>query len=280
MKKFFKKGFSLAEILIALGIISIISTMGMTVAKRGIDRAYNLYVYSSYKGIHDAINIANADATQDGNNGLNYDSPFGTNDDITPYFNSILSSLSASEENIPPAGNSIRFSTPNGVRYWIFKSTCDDGNCDGDTSLNPDHHANYVIEVTIPQRKTRNSSTATYCLLYQTNTLHELLLPINTGIDDEHNVVCTTSASLQNLANRRDLLPFFVDKGVEGRVLPNENGDLEYHRRNFISFQRAYCQIFAEDISYNNATVIDCAAPPADFESGLGTALLVSPQNL
>lgn len=60
MKKL-KKGFSLAELLIALGIVAVIATMGFTISKQGIENAYNQYFYTGYKGIYDAITAASND---------------------------------------------------------------------------------------------------------------------------------------------------------------------------------------------------------------------------
>ena len=54
-----KKGFSLAEILLTLGIIAVIATLGFTATKKSIDNAYNLYIYTGYKGLTDAIFNAN-----------------------------------------------------------------------------------------------------------------------------------------------------------------------------------------------------------------------------
>ena len=39
--KILKKGFSLAELLIALAIVSIIATLGFTIAKKNVEKAYN-----------------------------------------------------------------------------------------------------------------------------------------------------------------------------------------------------------------------------------------------
>lgn len=48
-------GFSLAELLIALFIVSVIATIGFTLSKKGIERAYDAYFYTGYKGMYDAI---------------------------------------------------------------------------------------------------------------------------------------------------------------------------------------------------------------------------------
>ena len=61
MKKFFR-GFTLAELLLCVGIIGIVSAMGMTVAKIGTDKAYNSYYYAGYINLYNAI----ADAKSQG----------------------------------------------------------------------------------------------------------------------------------------------------------------------------------------------------------------------
>ena len=57
-----KKGFSLSELLIALAIISIISVLGITISKKGMEKAYNQYIYNAYSSIQYAI----ADARNQG----------------------------------------------------------------------------------------------------------------------------------------------------------------------------------------------------------------------
>ena len=58
MNKKVKSGFSLAEVLIALAIISVIATMGFSIAKKGIANAYQGYYYAGYQGMDSAIKIA------------------------------------------------------------------------------------------------------------------------------------------------------------------------------------------------------------------------------
>ena len=58
MKKNSKKGFSLAEVLISVGIVSVIATLGFSVARTNLDRAYNMYVYTGAKYLSDAITDA------------------------------------------------------------------------------------------------------------------------------------------------------------------------------------------------------------------------------
>lgn len=64
MKKLFR-GFTLAELLLCIGVIGIVSAMGMTVAKIGTDRAYNLYYYGAYENLYNAIADAKAKNIED-----------------------------------------------------------------------------------------------------------------------------------------------------------------------------------------------------------------------
>lgn len=77
MKKFFR-GFTLAELLLCVGIIGIVSAMGMTVAKISTDKAYNLFYYAGYINLYNAI----ADAKSQGKE---------TNSDIMNHARDLLS---------------------------------------------------------------------------------------------------------------------------------------------------------------------------------------------
>ena len=54
MKKI-KSGFTLSELLLCVGIIAIVSAMGMTIARQGTERAYNLYFSTGYINLYNAI---------------------------------------------------------------------------------------------------------------------------------------------------------------------------------------------------------------------------------
>ena len=99
MKKF-KRAFTLAELLLCIGIIGIVSAMGMVITKHSIDKAYQLYYYTGYINLYYAIAEAkrqgatNATATmsnatqllRDGSaNGItySYDIPVAVDDSAT-----------------------------------------------------------------------------------------------------------------------------------------------------------------------------------------------------
>ena len=54
MKKI-KSGFTLSELLLCVGIIAIVSAMGMTIAKQGTEKAYKLYFSTGYMNLYDAL---------------------------------------------------------------------------------------------------------------------------------------------------------------------------------------------------------------------------------
>ena len=63
MKKHFK-GFTLSELLLCIGIIGVVSAMGMTITKISTDRAYNLYYYTGYINLYNAIADAKANGIE------------------------------------------------------------------------------------------------------------------------------------------------------------------------------------------------------------------------
>ena len=94
MKKFFR-GFTLAELLLCVGIIGIVSAMGITVAKISAEKAYNLLYYTGYINLYNAI----ADAEYHGKN---------TNEDIMNHVKDLLSKDNIISSNI---NNDIKFMT-------------------------------------------------------------------------------------------------------------------------------------------------------------------------
>lgn len=71
--KRFKTGFSLAEVLLTLAIVSIIATIGFTMSRKGIEKAYNGYIYNGYNSL--TIAIAEAKARGFAFNGVNLGDP-------------------------------------------------------------------------------------------------------------------------------------------------------------------------------------------------------------
>ena len=49
-----KEAFSLIEVLLVMGIIAVVTTMGISASKRSVDKAYNYYWYTGYSTLCDA----------------------------------------------------------------------------------------------------------------------------------------------------------------------------------------------------------------------------------
>lgn len=219
--KHHKLGFSLAEVLISLGIVSVIASIGFTLAKRGIESAYNQYIYTGYKGISSAFAEAIAQGKTIGN------------DD----FQAVVIDLIGMED----AEGSFQdgFITTN---QTIFTIT-DDGKFD----------SGWVIKMQVPKKRTKGSSHLTICLNYLPNTDYAgILIPINS--------VANTCTSDINLATRKDLLPFYIDDGEAGRVIPNGDS-FTYKPREYLSINEALCKIFEGDINGSPAdAIVSCPA--------------------
>ena len=97
MKKFFR-GFTLAELLLCIGIIGIVSAMGMTVAKISTDKAYNSFYYAGYINLYNAI----ADAKSQGKE---------TNKDIMDHTKDLLS-----KDNV------VATLPDDGIRFLTYKA--------------------------------------------------------------------------------------------------------------------------------------------------------------
>lgn len=81
--KRFKTGFSLAEVLLTLAIVSIIATIGFTMSRKGIEKAYNGYIYNGYNSL--TIAIAEANARGHAFNGENFSSKEDVKKDDSDY---------------------------------------------------------------------------------------------------------------------------------------------------------------------------------------------------
>lgn len=59
-----RRGFTLAELLICMAIIGTIAAMGMVITKRSTESAYNLYYYTGYINLYNAIAEARANGCE------------------------------------------------------------------------------------------------------------------------------------------------------------------------------------------------------------------------
>lgn len=222
MIKKFEKAFSLAELLIVMAIIAIITAMSFSIAKKGIKSAYNLFFYTGYNGIYEAI----GDAID---YGYSPDSANLGNSDFIEHITKIMSAQKS------VSGNDVKIEAPNGITYTISYKT--------DYILENESGPIYQIIMKVPYQKTGNESEAKSTLYYLPNLRNGMLIPYGV-ITADNNV---------NLQRRQDLLPFYIDDGSVGRILEYSNG-YSYSKPVFTNFREAFCQLYGsltlEGVSY------------------------------
>lgn len=245
MKKF-KLGFSLAEVLIALGIVSVIATIGFTATKHSIDRAYDAYIYTGYQGITTAIAEANARGNEIDKN-------------LDTFWREVSDVLNLEDSDAP--GFSI---APNGVEYRVTQV----GTIDDDSVTPPRTKYYYTIEMKVPCKKQIDNATnqvktkETICLGYMPQDRYGILVPFNAAYG------CTSTI---NLLERIDLLPFYVDDGRAGRVVSGS-----YNRKIYRNAKDAICEAYGGSIRLFNTPIANCGI--AEKNPALGSVRVENPR--
>ena len=277
-----KHGLTLAEVLISLAIMAVVAAMGITIANKGIERAYNLYFYTGYDGLYKALE----DTAR-----LNLklcDGPFNSANDANTVETSINAAAInhiADVLNIPndaqhrinnnPANgvqlvkliapNNIEFSILHGIHandHLLYENT--DGKL----------YRYYVITMKVPSRKVRQNGAdipTTTAFGYFPDISGGILFPISNNIYFEPqpglNNNITPNHTFVDLSTRPDLLPFYVNNGVNGRIRFSINADgsrnnqpLNYVPRTFMSSHDALCRIYGPfnvntNTTFSNATI-------------------------
>ncbi len=276
-----KLGFTLAEMLIVFGIIAIILTLGITISKKGFDKAYNLYIYTAYDGIQDAISEANF------NSQTAYTVPekfmlsiagLLKSQTETATINSLIPSVPSSETTIAPGtggelseaeqsealnrlnGNiptfGTEFSTSNGstVAIGIKQKTTLIGHTSSTTTQNYDV---FYFKVKVPAKKTKENNTGKklICLAYEPKNEVNVLIPSNTACksvsDDEIEYI--------DVFDRTDLLPFYIDNGINGRVMQykKSTGSVGFSTKGgikYMSLRDAICTVYGA-VTYAGETI-------------------------
>ena len=289
-----KNGFTLVELLLCIGIIGVVTAMGMLITKRSADSAYNLYYYTGYINLYNAI----ADARTMG---------LTSNSDIIKHANDILSSKVQTKETsflpltqkcsynnaLPPAGNSVERPTYNendiptqglvmpdlepalppqkpewydpvpGGDGGVTTTTINTSNGITYTCSSNDNNNYFEIIMTIPQRKTRqNNGTASTRFIYY-NENGGLLIPVASA--DANNI---------NLQERNDLLPTYIDNGIVGRAVKTSSS-YKYDRPAYYSYREAYCRLNNNaSLTINGETVISCAGLQTPTASEVNSGFL------
>ena len=276
-----KLGFTLAEMLIVFGIIAIILTLGITISKKGFDKAYNLYIYTAYDGIQDAISEANF------NSQTAYTVPekfmlsiagLLKSQTETATINSLIPSVPSSETTIAPGtgeelseaellealnrhNGSIptfgtEFSTSNGstVAIGIKQTTTLIGHTSSTTTQNYDV---FYFKVKVPAKKTKENNTGKklICLAYEPKNEVNILIPSNTACKS----VSDGEIEYIDVFDRTDLLPFYIDNGINGRVMQykKSTGSVGFSTKGgikYMSLRDAICTVYGA-VTYAGETI-------------------------
>ena len=212
-----KNGFSLSELLIAMGIVSIIAVMGFTIAKRGIEDAYDRYIFTGYSNFMDAMNFAISE-------GVSSTDTVGLSNSIASLF----------EGEITSDGYIL---APNGIEYkFVHFAT--------DNTSTPNKNY-YSLEMKVPSVNKKGTNKQSQCFVYAPLDEWSILVPINQIYDlpNNENLVCTSA--IQNLHQRIDLLQFYIDDGNVGRRIPP---DYKYQPKVYLTAEQALCAAYGDKI--------------------------------
>ncbi len=233
--KSIKKGFSLAEVLIALTIVSIIATLGFTIAKKGIEDAYNLYIYTAYSSMQKVI----IDANKRGD---------GAENNYDKFVERIISTFSSEKDEDNSTASATRFKTSNNVQFEISKLGKYESVLDGR------EHSIISIKMILPSVRKASKENCTLSFVYRPQYPQEGLVPYTSLITEVNDI---------NLNERRDLLPFYIDGNK------NNTGS---KKKKYYSYEDAYCRVidsYANDNTYDSFSDIETISDKIKFNCNI-----------
>lgn len=281
--KIMKKGFSLAEVLIAVTIAAIIGTLGFTIAKKGIARAYDRYVYAGFYALDIALKDA-AHYVKEGetspmqlsecfaNGTIGINSIEDPDADNTCYFTQRLYDV-LEGRNRHGSDRELAFDVPNGINFSINSI----GAITSPTEAVPKPRNTYAILITVPSVKTSNNSSRIVLLGFVEN--HSYIPPSQAAdpsvVPVEENILVPyynaantmgfgATQFIQNINERIDLLPFYLENETTGKVI-----DGAYVPRRFHNARQAYCTAIGNINPFLNCTAADVQRVDGNIESGV-----------
>ena len=229
--KLSKLGFTMAELLLCIAIIGIVSAMGMTITKKSTEKAYNLLYYTGYVNMYNAI----ADAVATGEDSLlSTTAPDGNT--IKPAIVTHIAKCFNVDENsiVMDVGLNYTFNTTNGITYLL--------------------HA-YSSVLAIWMKVPTNTGSSKYVQLYYVPSTNELI-PAN-----ENN------PAFFQIQNRKDLLAAYVDDGKVGRNNVMNRSSWQYQRPVYGSYKDAYCSVYGASAKVPEAS-LDCSTGFTNISAG------------
>ena len=260
--KLSKLGFTMAELLLCIAIIGIVSAMGMTITKKSTEKAYNLYFYTGYVNLYNAI----ADAVESGKDaypsglctGSSSSTGMPTNKPTneTPLVQHIAKVLGVDEGELKRNDGSGSFTTKNGIEYrFINQASCPGANA-------------ARIYMYVPAAKTRNNNGRIGTELFYMSDIQQLVPTYYTLQNGNNKII--------SLQERRDLLPAYIDDGKVGRNNTLNRANWEYERPIYGSYKDVFCSIYGTSKKIPNA--IDCADVTPIAAGRTGVLKVVDPR--
>lgn len=191
--KMFKKGFSIAELLLCLCIIGVVSSIGVTITKHSAEKAYNNYFFTGYLNLYNVLSHFES-------HGWQYETTSGYTAIVSlpTALNSIFDDSTLSENTV---------TAKNGIQYNLVNYRAEN------STSSPEYY--FKIAMYVPSQKSKANTTgkATSCLMYirKPDTNYSNLFPIDCSASDP------IKGPEVKLKDRRDLLPFFLNDGFPAR---------------------------------------------------------------
>ena len=228
MKKL-KRAFTLAELLLCIGIIGIVSAMGMVITKHTTDKAYQLYYYTGYINLYNAIAEAKLQGATNATDTMSKAMDFLKVDNTT------------SGEGV------ITTECANGITY-SYNIPLNVENSSTENTM----YKNVFITMRVPAAKTRTNGGFQEVRLYYSYDSNTLI-PL----------APEEGSTAPDLQTRRDLLPAYIDDGKVGRNNVIDRTNFTYEKPIYGSFKDAFCSL--KDPGYeekygDDIVVISCAA--------------------
>ena len=229
-----KLAFSLIEVLLVMGIIAVVTALGLSLSKKGMEKAYNQYWYTGYQALYDGTN----DAIMKGVFAPNDKTSVQNFIDYATHIGQTL--LKCPDFHVDTTTNhgfgTVTFTARNGIHFEIAPSSMSQQN-NGPWQLNV-----IRIAMTIPKPVTKTSGVQRASFIFVLgNGYPRIPYPINGGV--------------VNLQNRVDLLPFYV-KDDYGKLTG------EYY-----GFRDAYCRVNTSLSGLGSEWNINCAGITQDKSS-------------
>ena len=230
--KLSKLGFTMAELLLCIAIIGIVSAMGMTITKKSTEKAYNLFYYTGYVNAYNAIAdaVAAGDASMTQTNGADGKIVIPT---LVKHF---AKCFNVEESDVTwKALLGYQISAANGITYYLYPYP---GYC-------------LAIWMKVPT----SSGTSKYVPLYYVLSTNELI-PGN-----------EYKAAFFSIQDRRDLLAAYVDDGKVGRNNVMDRSTWQYQRPVYGSYKDAYCSVYGASAKVSMAD-LDCSTGYNNISAG------------